>query len=59
MGRVSTCQKNCNTIDLRGAQVNNTIQYKIMILIECVCYNMIINNIPDNILLQASVILKT
>ena len=22
MGRVSTCQKNCNTIDLRGAQVN-------------------------------------
>ena len=23
MGRVSTCQKNCNTIDLRGAQVNN------------------------------------
>ena len=26
MGRVSTCQKNCNTIDLRRAQVNN-IQY--------------------------------
>ena len=24
MGRVSTCQKNCKTIDLRGAQVNNT-----------------------------------
>ena len=23
MGRVSTCQKNCNTIDLRTAQVNN------------------------------------
>ena len=23
MGRVSTCQKNCNTIDLRRAQVNN------------------------------------
>ena len=23
MGRVSTCQKNCKTIDLRGAQVNN------------------------------------
>ena len=23
MGRVSTCQKNCNTIDLRGAQVND------------------------------------
>ena len=22
MGRVSACQKNCNTIDLRGAQVN-------------------------------------
>ena len=22
MGRVLTCQKNCNTIDLRGAQVN-------------------------------------
>ena len=22
MGRVSTCQKNCKTIDLRGAQVN-------------------------------------
>ena len=22
MGRVSTCQKNCNTIDLRRAQVN-------------------------------------
>ena len=26
MGRVSTCQKNCKTIDLRGAQVNNIIQ---------------------------------
>ena len=25
MGRVSTCQKNCNTIDLRGAQVNDTV----------------------------------
>ena len=25
MGRVSTCQKNCNTIDLRGAQVNHRI----------------------------------
>ena len=24
MGRVSTCQKNCKTIDLRGAQVNDT-----------------------------------
>ena len=24
MGRVSTCQKNCNTIDLRGAQVNKS-----------------------------------
>ena len=23
MGRVSTCQKNCNTIDLSRAQVNN------------------------------------
>ena len=23
MGRVSTCQKNCNTIDLRRAQVNH------------------------------------
>ena len=23
MGRVSTCQKNCITIDLRRAQVNN------------------------------------
>ena len=23
MGRVSTCQKNCNTIDMRGAQVND------------------------------------
>ena len=23
MGRVSTCQKNCKTIDLRGTQVNN------------------------------------
>ena len=22
MGRVSTCKKNCKTIDLRGAQVN-------------------------------------
>ena len=22
MGRVSTCHKNCKTIDLRGAQVN-------------------------------------
>ena len=22
MGRVSTCQNNCKTIDLRGAQVN-------------------------------------
>ena len=28
MGRVSTCQKNCNTIDLRGAQVNNDIAAK-------------------------------
>ena len=31
MGRVSTCQKNCNTIDLRRAQVNKelwTIQYR-------------------------------
>ena len=26
MGRVSTCQKNCNTIDLRRAQVNNEFQ---------------------------------
>ena len=25
MGRVSTCQKNCKTIGLRGAQVNNTM----------------------------------
>ena len=25
MGRVSTCQKNCNTIDLRGAQVNDSL----------------------------------
>ena len=25
MGRVSTCQKNCKTIDLRGAQVNYSI----------------------------------
>ena len=25
MGRVSTCQKNCNTIDLRGAQVNHSL----------------------------------
>ena len=25
MGRVSTCQKNCKTIDLRGAQVNEDI----------------------------------
>ena len=25
MGRVSTCQKNCNTIDLRRAQVNETL----------------------------------
>ena len=25
MGRVSTCQKNCKTIDLRGAQVNENI----------------------------------
>ena len=25
MGRVSTCQKNCNTIDLRGAQVNEIV----------------------------------
>ena len=24
MGRVSICQKNCNTIDLRRAQVNNS-----------------------------------
>ena len=24
MGRVSTCQKDCKTIDLRGAQVNET-----------------------------------
>ena len=28
MGRVSTCQKNCNTIDLRRAQVNEC--YNIM-----------------------------
>ena len=26
MGRVSTCQKNCKTIDLRGAQVNKQMQ---------------------------------
>ena len=25
MGRVSTCKKNCNTIDLRGAQVNDIL----------------------------------
>ena len=25
MGRLSTCQKNCKTIDLRGAQVNELI----------------------------------
>ena len=25
MGRVSTCQKNCNTIDLRRAQVNDCL----------------------------------
>ena len=25
MGRVSTCQKNCNTIDLRRAQVNYSV----------------------------------
>ena len=25
MGRVSTCQKNCNTIDLRRAQVNDIL----------------------------------
>ena len=25
MGRMSTCQKNCKTIDLRGAQVNECI----------------------------------
>ena len=27
MGRVSTCQKNCNTIDLRRAQVNEALGY--------------------------------
>ena len=27
MGRVSTCQKNCNTIDLRGAQVNKEMLF--------------------------------
>ena len=27
MGRVSTCQKNCNTIDLRRAQVNNDLSW--------------------------------
>ena len=27
MGRVSTCPKNCKTIDLRGAQVNNSLVY--------------------------------
>ena len=26
MGRVSTCQKNCNTIDLRGAQVKKAMK---------------------------------
>ena len=26
MGQVSTCQKNCNTIDLRRAQVNKKTQ---------------------------------
>ena len=26
MGRVSTCQKNCKTIDLRGAQVNKCVR---------------------------------
>ena len=29
MGRVSTCQKNCNTIDLRRAQVNNHMASKV------------------------------
>ena len=29
MGRVSTCQKNCKTIDLCGAQVNNAAVYVI------------------------------
>ena len=29
MGRVSTCQKNCKTIDLRGAQVNETSLVKL------------------------------
>ena len=27
MGRVSTCQKNCKTIDLRGAQVNKIVDH--------------------------------
>ena len=35
MGRVSTCQKNCNTIDLRGAQVKKkkpfTLTFRICI----------------------------
>ena len=29
MGRVSTCQKNCNTIDLRRAQVNDGLEKQI------------------------------
>ena len=28
MGRVSTCQKNCKTIDLRGSQVNNGMAWQ-------------------------------
>ena len=31
MGRVSTCQKNCNTIDLRGAQVNKQLPERMLI----------------------------
>ena len=30
MGRVSTCKKNCKTIDLRGAQVNKALWYRTM-----------------------------
>ena len=30
IGRVSTCQKNCKTIDLRGAQVNQISQHTLL-----------------------------
>ena len=38
MGRVSTCQKNCKTIDLRGAQVNKILSHTYEIATDLMSY---------------------